>query len=344
MFVNDFLTHALMKTRRIFRMLPLVVSAALLLTCSGKHDTIPEPAPPSAFHGVRVYIVSMGDLHEYSGNLAQYRTLVKSIRDTVPYVYTILAGDFFMLHRSYDVKRCDGQIDKEIPPDLKVPRGSSQLTAGLAMARLTEYLDFDAIAPGNHDWVYGIAMLKRSGLKQKLVGCNIAEPALLTRDFLSFSSESGHYTLNLIGVAGNDDIHPQSGETVKIHSITTSTSLNKIRSAIKTGNMNVLITHLPEKDDDAAFTKICNTRGEPLFDALCGGHTHKSEAKVKSGAVYVKAGLYGTFAGLTCLWWDTVRHEVIKKTSRLVCLGELIPDPETSVLIDSLHRVYPHYP
>jgi len=47
---------------------------------------------------------------------------------------------------------------------------------------------------------------------------------------------------------------------------------------------------------------------------------------------------------LVCLWWDTVRHEVIKKTSRLVCLGELIPDPETSVLIDSLHRVYPHYP
>lgn len=333
-----------MKILKVGKPFPLIIWAVLLFACSHKHNTEPDPSPPAAFHGVRVYIISMGDLHEYSGKLAQYRTLVKNIRDTATHVYTVLAGDFFMVHRRYDVKRCDGQTDMKVAPDLKVPKDSNQHKAGLAMARLTEFLDFDAIVPGNHDWTYGIEMLNRPGLKRKLVGCNIAEPSHLAKNFLPFYSESAHYTLNLIGVAGNDDIHTQAGETVTVYSITTSTSLNKIRSATGTGNMNVLITHLPDQDDAAAFSKICNTRGEPLFDVLCGGHTHASYAKMKSGAVHIKAGLYGTFAGLTCLWWDTVRHEVVKKTTRMVCLGDLIPDQETMILIDSLHSVYPHYP
>jgi len=33
----------------------------------------------------------------------------------------------------------------------KVHEDSNQQNAGLAMARLMEYLDFDAIVPGNHD-------------------------------------------------------------------------------------------------------------------------------------------------------------------------------------------------
>jgi len=96
--------------------------------------------------------------------------------------------------------------------------------------------------------------------------------------------------------------------------------------------MNVLITHLTDQDDEAAFTKICTSQGVPLFDALCGGHTHESEAKLVSGAGYVKAGLYDTYAGLTCLWWDTVKLQVAKRTSQLVCLRDLSPDSGTLAL------------
>ncbi len=73
-------------------------------------------------------------------------------------------------------------------------------------------------------------------------------PLIIAKNYLPFHSESGHYTLNLIGVAGNDDIHTQAGETVTVYSITTSTSLNKICTATGTGNLNVLITHLPDQE------------------------------------------------------------------------------------------------
>jgi hypothetical protein len=64
---------------------------------------------------------------------------------------------------------------------------------------------------------------------------------------------------------------------------------------------------------------------------------------VLAGDFFMKAGLYGTYAGLACLWWDTVKMDVVKKDAHLVCLENIPKDPGTLVLIDSLHRVYPHY-
>jgi len=102
-------------------------------------------------------------------------------------------------------------------------------------------------------------------------------------------------------------------------------------------------THLLNAEDASAFSEFRNVRGEALFDALCGGHTHESFANITAGAAYVKAGLYSTYAGLTCLWWDTVKLVVVKKSASLVCLEDIPRDPGTKALIDSLHRVYPHY-
>lgn len=335
-----------MKRLRIIYLFSLAVLTFLLSTCTKQSDPWPEPQPspqPETFHGVRIYILSVGDLHEYSGNLAQFATLVKQVRDTATNVYTVLAGDFFMAHGNYNVQRCSGQTDMKVPPDLKVPKDSSQYFAGEAMARMVDFLDFSAIAPGNHDWVYGQRLLNKRGIKAKLIGCNVGEPADFVKEYITFHSTQGKYTLNLIGVAGNDNIHSFAGESVRVYSITTSTSQSKLRAAINSGDINVLVTHLTDADDLSAFSTLRGNRGTILFDALCGGHTHKSEALLKSGSVYVKAGLFDTYAGVTCIWWDTVRRTVVKRTTRLDCLEGLSKDPATAALIDSLHRVYPHY-
>ncbi|MCX6282688.1 MAG: metallophosphoesterase [Bacteroidetes bacterium] len=311
---------------------------------SGTIDQGPSPPPaPASFHGVRIYIVSAGDIHEYSQNLAGLATLVKNIRDTASFVYFVLAGDFFMAHRSYDVKRCNGQTDSSIRPDLKVPADSDHVNDGMAESRIVEYLNFDAIVPGNHDWTYGIAMLASAKLKRKIVACNLGQPENLAADYLTFSSKPCKFRLNIIGVAATDNIHSKGQETVRVYSLTTSTSLSKIKSAIAKADMNILLTHLLSSDDASAFSSLTGARGEALFDVLCGGHTHESFAKITCNAVYMKAGIYGTYAGIACLWWDTVKTEVVKKTASLVCLENIPKDPGTLALIDSLHRVYPHY-
>jgi 2',3'-cyclic-nucleotide 2'-phosphodiesterase (5'-nucleotidase family) len=275
--------------------------------------------------------------------MAGLATLVKSIRDTAPYVYFVLAGDFFMSHRSYDVKRYDRHTDSSVRPDLKVPADSGHTYDGMAESRIVEYLNFDAIVPGNHDWVYGISMLGQSSLKPKIVACNIGQPQNLALDFLAFSSKRGKFRLNIIGVAATDNIHSKGQETVTVYSAISSASIAKIKSAIAKADMNILLTHLLDKDDESEFSLIKNDRGETSFDVLCGGHTHESFAKINSNAIYIKAGLYGTYAGIACLWWDTVKTEVVKKTASLVCLENIPKDPVAQALIDSLHRVYPHY-
>jgi 2',3'-cyclic-nucleotide 2'-phosphodiesterase (5'-nucleotidase family) len=311
---------------------------------SGTSDPVPSPSPgPSSFHGVRIYIISAGDIHEYSANLAGLASLIKSVKDTAPYVYTVLAGDFFMYHHSYNVTHCDGRSSKAVPPDLKVPDDSNHAYDGLACSRLIESLNFDAIVPGNHDWVYGIDLLAGGPLKSKIVACNIGDPRGLAVGYLSFSSEKGKYTMNVIGVAADDNIHSMGQEVVNVYSIQTSTSISKIKAAMATANINVLLTHLLDADDSYAFTTLKNTRGETLFDVLCGGHTHEVFAYVKGTAAYVKAGLYGINAGISCIWWDTVKMETIKKSSRIICLENYAKDIGTQTLIDSLHRVYPHY-
>ncbi len=314
--------------------------------CSKNSGTTPDPGPspaPSVFQGIRIYIVSAGDIHEYSRNLAGLATLVKNMRDTASNVYFVLAGDFLMVHHSYDVYRCNGIKDRQVVPDLKVPDDSNRRFDGLAEARLVEYLNFDAIVPGNHDWTYGKGLLQRGGLKAKLIACNVAEPSGMTRDYLTFTSVRGKYSLNIIGITDTNNIHSLAREVVRVYPLTTSTSLAKIKAALASADINILLTHLLKAEDASAFSEFRNARGEALFDALCGGHTHESFANITAGAAYVKAGLYGTYAGLTCLWWDTVKLAVVKKSARLVCLEDISRDPGTKALIDSLHRVYPHY-
>jgi 2',3'-cyclic-nucleotide 2'-phosphodiesterase (5'-nucleotidase family) len=333
-----------MRTRKCFLWIVFLSGFLLIFACSKTSSTSQEPAPsPWLFHGVRIYIVSTGDIHEYSPNLASLTTLVKNFRDTAFSVYFVLAGDFFMAHHSYNVKRCDGHTDNSIRPDFKVPDDSNQMYNGLAESRMIEYLHFDAIVPGNHDWVYGISVLARNKLKAKLVACNIGQPADLAADYLSFYSGKGKFRLNIIGVAATDNIHYKQGEVVRVYPLTTSTSLSKIKNAIAKANINVLLTHLLDPDDESAFSALKDPRGEALFDVLCGGHTHESFATISADAAYMKAGLFGTYAGLACLWWDTVKMEVVKKDVRLVCLENIPKDPGALALIDSLHRVYPHY-
>jgi len=323
----------------------LVCSLVIFIACT-KNSSDPPPGPsptPTVFHGIRIYIISTGDIHEYSQNLAGLATLVKNMRDTASNVYFVLAGDFFMNHRSYNLKRCDGSTKTGVRPDFKVPTDSNHLYDGLAEARIVEYLDFDAIVPGNHDWTYGIDLLKRRGIKSKLVACNVAEPAGLARDYLTFTSGKGKYSLNIIGITDTNNIHSISGETVRVYPLTTSTSLAKINSALSSARINILLTHLLKAEDMSAFSAFKNARGEAYFDVLCGGHTHESFASITAGAAFMKAGLYGTYAGVACLWWDTVKLEVTNKSARLVCLENIPRDPGTKALIDSLHRVYPHY-
>jgi 2',3'-cyclic-nucleotide 2'-phosphodiesterase (5'-nucleotidase family) len=313
-------------------------------SCSKSSPDGETPQPgPQGFRGVRIYIISTGDIHEYSPDLAGLSTLVRQVKDTAPETYTVLAGDFFMVHHSYDVRRCGGQLDKGIIPDLKVPDTADRSFDGLAEIRILEYLDFDAIVPGNHDWTYGIIKLRNASFNRSLVASNVGEPAGLCRDFISFSGRKSKYKLNIIGVAATDNIHSKSGENVIVYPVSTSTSVRKLKTACAAGEINVLLTHLQDSDDEGIFTSVVDSRGAVMFDCLCGGHTHKSFAVSKSGALYLKCGLYGTWAGLTCIWWDTVRREVMKKTSKLICLEQIPPDPSLRSLIDSLHRVYPHY-
>jgi len=345
-FDETLVNHILMKSHNCFRWIVFLTGFLLIISCSKKNNTNPDPPPsppPGAFHGIRIYIISTGDIHEYSQNLAGLATLVKNIRDTASYVYFVLAGDFYMAHNNYNVMRCDGHTDYSVPPDLKVPKDSNHKYDGLAETRIVEYLNFDAIVPGNHDWVYGISMLSTNNLKPKLVACNIGQPANLVTDYLSFSSGQGKFLLNIIGVAATDNIHHKPGETVTIYPLTTSTTLSKIKSAIKTANINILLTHLVDKDDESAFLNLTNVGGKASFDVLCGGHTHESFSKILNNAVYLKAGLFGTYAGLACVWWDTVKMEVVYKSAVKVCLEKIPKDPGTRALIDSLHQVYPHY-
>ncbi len=336
-----------MKTIKFFCSQIFITCVIILCGCTKSSGTVdPSPAPPpapSSFHGVRIYIISTGDIHEYSQNLAGLATLVKNIRDTASFVYFVLAGDFFMAHRSYDVKRCNGQTDKSIRPDLKVPSDSDHVYDGKAESRIVDYLNFDAIVPGNHDWTYGIALLANPKLKRKIIACNLGQPENLAADYLTFSSKQCKFRLNIIGVAATDNIHSKGDETVRVYSATTSTSLSKIKSAIAKADMNILLTHLLSGDDAGLFSSITGARGEALFDVLCGGHTHESFARLTGNAAFIKAGIYGTYAGIACLWWDTVKTEVVKKTASLVCLENIPKDQRTLALIDSLHRVYPHY-
>jgi 2',3'-cyclic-nucleotide 2'-phosphodiesterase (5'-nucleotidase family) len=174
------------------------------------------------------------------------------------------------------------------------------------------------------------------------VGCNVGQPTKVAVDYLAFQSSGAHFILNVIGVANNSNPHPAPGETVNIYSITTTTTRNIITGRCAKGNINVLLTHLEDADDQWALDQLVERRGKACFDLLCGGHSHKKKSETINEAGYLKTGLFGTYIGIACIKWDTVLKSVAGKSFQLVCLENESPDPGMVSLIDSVKSVYPH--
>jgi len=146
----------------------------------------------------------------------------------------------------------------------------------------------------------------------------------------------------VIGVTFHDHLHKKAGDQLTIYSIKTQTTEKIIKRACKPGDINVLLTHIPDDLDLYALDNFSAADKKPPFDVLLGGHSHQHLARIVNGAAYIKAGIAGNYAGVCTLEWDTVKKTIVNKTARQICLEGFTPDPLMVDFINQLKEKYPH--
>jgi len=322
----------------------LILFAIILVVSCTKQTECTDPVPPKPpQNSISITLVCTGDIHEFSKNIAKLSTFINQLRSREgSWVYLFMAGDFYLSPKHYDTWLCDDQKITGEAADLKVPKEKDSLYYGLAMSDIIEYLRYDALVPGNHDWKYGTSALAAARYKDKLVACNVTEPKNLTRDFLTIYSEKGRFNINVIGATFQNHLHKKNGDILTIHSIKTQTSERIINTSCKPGDINVLLTHLPDDDDLYALDNFSTADKKPPFDVLFGGHSHLHFARIVNGAAYIKTGIAGNYVGICYLEWDTVKKVIVNKTVKQVCLEGYDPDPKMVDFINQLKEKYPH--
>lgn len=225
-----------------------------------------------------------------------------------------------------------------------VAQGSfeSDLSQGRPIFEVLNYLKFDALELGNHDFGMGRVALSQMlhKLESPILGANIRSTE--TSETIegvrpSMLKEIGGVKVGIIGVDT-----PKVPEYVRPEEIAGMT-FPKPDEIVKTqlaqlkedgAHIIILLSHLGQKDDTALAEKV------PGIDIIVGGHDHNALPEgVKVGdTIIVQAGCNNQYVGDLCISVDESTKKITGCKSTLIPIvtDQIKPDPA----IDDIIRPY----
>lgn len=250
------------------------------------------------------------------GGAAMLMTALQEARVQAKNSFTIVSGDF-------------------LSPSLV-----SEFTKGSHMIKLFNAMHVDMVALGNHEFDFGISILRKRMCESKFawINSNILEsnkkPFAGTLPTLIKEVEGLK-----IGFAGI--LTPRTGKLSKnVDALNFIAPLKAAREAVAQLKVNgadlvVLITHLNIKDDRMLAKKV---KG---IDLILGGHDHIPITYYENGVLIQKSGTDGGFLGMVNLNVDFQKSEQANKILRVMpswCMRSIYqiqPDPTIAKIVSS---------
>jgi 2',3'-cyclic-nucleotide 2'-phosphodiesterase (5'-nucleotidase family) len=271
------------------------------------------PAPA----GTRIVIFHSNDVHSKIDNFAKVAAIIGAERKTGADVFYFSAGDNFA---------GDPVIDQADPP-------------GGPMMELLDCLGLDVLCLGNHEFDYGLEILRKFPARIPMVSANIeAPPDVLPalRPWVALNTRAG---IKIV-VFGLIQIEPGSGlpstHPDKIRGLRFSEPLAKalemkeLRSA---GQVMIGLTHIGHEQD------LLLAKQMPELDVIIGGHSHTrvDPAESINGVLVAQAGGDNAFLGRIDLLIENGR--VVEKKGRLIDLSQVRDEDETiKAMIAKFHQ------
>ncbi|MBL8859032.1 MAG: bifunctional metallophosphatase/5'-nucleotidase [Planctomycetes bacterium] len=196
------------------------------------------------------------------------------------------------------------------------------LDDGAGFVRALNYIGYDALCVGNHDFDHGIpnlkAILKETNLPA--VAGNLEEKSTSKRvDWVApwRVVERGGFTIGFVGLVTPvtpEITHPDSRT---LNFVDPGLALTRAKEHLK-GKVDwiVPLTHLGVEEDRAL------ARAHPEIDLIVGGHSHTflSSGVREGSTLIVQAGSKASSVGRVDLYFDKASKKLLESTAKLVDL------------------------
>jgi 2',3'-cyclic-nucleotide 2'-phosphodiesterase (5'-nucleotidase family) len=213
----------------------------------------------------------------------------------------------------------------------------SLATAGRSMVDAMNRLRYDAWTLGNHEFDWGIDVLRRAvdAAEFPVLAANIRplgdapHPLPTIRPFVI--RELGGVRVAVVGLATPGiprwTVPELLGTAAFAGSVET---LDRIVPVVReqAPDILVLLVHQGYRDgyDDHASQISTIVRTHPEFDVVLGGHSHEAVPGTTIGrSLYVQSAWHGSALGRIDLVYDTAARAVVRKQSRLMPVDETVP-------------------
>ena len=269
-------------------------------------------------HGHLESFVPKGS-YKPSGGLLRCATEIKKIRAQEPNVVLIDCGDLFQ-----------GSVE-------------SYLTRGAVMAKAVKYLRYDALVVGNHEFDWGIDLLR--GFYQEanipVLAAGIVPSENRTLPFSSPFIVREIEGVKLIIVGLTTPLIPAWSRPHLLGGLQFPDTCDALRSVLAQvrkikPDILVLAVHQGWRQwGDSRANKINQiAKSFPDFDLIIGAHSHQAvEAREVNRIIYTQAGCYALWLGRVSLSYDDQKRKLTKIEPRLIAIGEdILPDPDLKKL------------
>lgn len=294
---------------------------------------------PALVHasGVKLTILHLNDTH---GHIVPY--IDKRIDDATP-----VSGAAYLSKMIQDLRAAnpDGTILLSAG-DMFQGTPISNLFRGRPVIEILNYLKYDAMALGNHEFDWGQDVLRQivSSAHFPVLSANITKgrdqyfdgvkpSILITRKkipigIIGFTTTEAEYTSkpgNLAGlsIAPPEEVAPRL--------------IKDLRS--KGAALIIVLSHLGLDADRQLARQV------PGIDIIVGGHSHTAITQPvnESGTIIVQAGCYGVYLGALDIIFDPAKRMIVSHTEKdvlkLVSAGPRAPsDPRAAEIVESYEK------
>ncbi len=223
----------------------------------------------------------------------------------------------------------------------------SNLSYGIPVVELMNYLKYDAFAIGNHEFDWGeerlVDMIKTAQFP--VLSANV-----IMRDGGNFIKGAQPYTVKNInglrvGIIGltitNTSILGPSCEVYKYDFLSPEETARNYISLLKSvhkADLIVVLSHLGLNRDKTLAEEV------PGIDVIVGAHTHipLEEPLVVKDTIILQADCYMKYLGKLEIEYDPAEKKIISYKGKLMKItdSEITPDPEVTCLLNDYTEKY----
>jgi 2',3'-cyclic-nucleotide 2'-phosphodiesterase (5'-nucleotidase family) len=210
---------------------------------------------------------------------------------------------------------------------------------GEPMLELLGRMGLDVLAPGNHEFDYGMGALRKFAARFPTISANIeplpgAFPELRPSVVLTTKAGIKIVVFGVIQIEPDNRIpstHPDKVKDLRFSDpLAKALEMKKLRSS---GQVLIGLTHIGHQQDVLLANQM------PELDVIIGGHSHTrvDPAENINGVLVAQAGADGSFLGRIDLLLKNGR--IVEKKGRLIDLSKpMDEDPTIKAMIAKFHQ------